>query len=147
MKMYVNVSVVIEKGKKCLLVQRSPNSTMSGIWEFPAGNVEIGETLEEAARREVEEETGLKVDKLEYRGYSERVDDRHVLVHHFRALGFSGKVKIRDDEHSEFKWASKSEILKMDQLEKVPTREEREDWDFTGKVSEGTVKYFTLSRV
>lgn len=44
---------------RVLLVKRGPSSTMPGRWCIPAGFVDYGEEVREAARRELEEETGL----------------------------------------------------------------------------------------
>ena len=43
-------------------------------WSFPKGKLEVGETLEEAARREVEEETGLSCRLIRFVGHTEYVD-------------------------------------------------------------------------
>lgn len=49
------------QGKKLLLVQRA-NTPLQGYWAPPAGYIEIDETIEEGAAREVREETGYEVE-------------------------------------------------------------------------------------
>jgi ADP-ribose pyrophosphatase YjhB (NUDIX family) len=49
--------VLDDTGRRVLLIQRRDN----GRWEPPGGVLELGETIEDAVRREVEEETGAKV--------------------------------------------------------------------------------------
>jgi len=56
----VGVSVGVWRGDEVLLVERSGDPS-GGVWSFPGGHLEWGETLEDAARREVFEETGLRV--------------------------------------------------------------------------------------
>jgi len=59
-----------------------------GLWTFPGGYVELGETVEDAARREVEEELNLAVELTELVGIYSREDDNVVLlVYAARALG------------------------------------------------------------
>lgn len=55
------VAVVIERGGAILLGRRGPTTVQAGRWSFPAGFVERGERVEDAARRETAEETGLRV--------------------------------------------------------------------------------------
>jgi len=56
------VAVAIVKRSHQILVGRRPtHATLAGLWEFPGGKVERGETPAEAAVRECEEETGLSV--------------------------------------------------------------------------------------
>ncbi|AGB47178.1 NUDIX domain-containing protein [Mesorhizobium sp. CO1-1-7] len=53
------VSVAVVRGDTVLLVKRA-RSPSQGLYAFPGGKVEAGETLEDAARRELMEETGLR---------------------------------------------------------------------------------------
>lgn len=57
------VSVIIISDGKLLLVERA-RPPAQGMFAFPGGRVEHGETREEAARRELSEETGLQVEDL-----------------------------------------------------------------------------------
>ena len=61
----IRAAVVVLEDRGRWLVQRRPaTGLLPGLWEFPGGRVEKGETAEEAARRELQEETGLRVRKL-----------------------------------------------------------------------------------
>ncbi len=91
---------------------------MPGLWTVPGGHVEMGEKLEEALRREVTEETGLKISRIAPLGFSERVFERnfckrHVVFLDFRCNSKSSKV-IANCEILECTWASPGAALGME---------------------------------
>lgn len=55
MKKRINVvGAVLTQGTKILAAQRGEGMSLSGMWEFPGGKIEEGETPQEALRRELE---------------------------------------------------------------------------------------------
>lgn len=56
----VSAVALIDPDSRVLLAQRPPGKSMAGLWEFPGGKVERGETPEEALIRELHEELGIE---------------------------------------------------------------------------------------
>jgi A/G-specific adenine glycosylase len=54
-------AAVIRRDGKLLIAQRSPNGMLGGLWEFPGGKQQPGETLPECLRREIREELGVDI--------------------------------------------------------------------------------------
>ena len=86
-----------------LLVERG-KPPLKGYWSIPGGLVETGETLDEAVRREVLEETGLRVKPVEMFGIFERVmrDARGRAEYHYLLMDYvcsvtGGKLRAGDD--------------------------------------------------
>ncbi len=68
---------------------RRGHAPWAGAWSLPGGRVEFGERLEEAARREMREETGVELDAVELLRLHESIDpahDAHAVIAVFRAL-------------------------------------------------------------
>jgi len=55
-------AAVICKNGRLLIAQRPTGGMLGGLWEFPGGKVERGETLEECLRREILEELGIEIE-------------------------------------------------------------------------------------
>ena len=80
----------------------------AGQWAFPGGKLEAGETREQAAIRETEEETQLKVRDL--KEVKIPVDNKLTM---FYTRDYTGVVKI-DWEHDDFVWVTRDEIENYD---------------------------------
>lgn len=59
------IAAVLSRGEQLLVCQRPPQKRHGGLWEFPGGKVEEGETDVEAARRELKEELGIVVESAD----------------------------------------------------------------------------------
>ncbi len=114
------VSVLIKSGSKILLIKRRFDPG-SGKWSIPGGLIELGETVREAALREVYEETGLTVnlDKLlNVIDYIE-VDEKGAIRFHYILICFSayinGTFSIKPSEEvADFIWVEESDVLNYD---------------------------------
>jgi mutator protein MutT len=58
------VAAVVWRDGRVLLTQRPPGGPLGGLWEFPGGKIEPGETPEQALVREIEEEIGVRATPL-----------------------------------------------------------------------------------
>ena len=56
------VAAVIERDGRYLITQRRSSAVLAGLWEFPGGKVEAGETDEAALKREVRERVGVDIE-------------------------------------------------------------------------------------
>lgn len=98
---------VVRRDHLILVVRRSSHDAFEpGLWEVPGGRSRPGETLVEAARREVKEETGLDVDVgPAVSTWQCREGWRRVSGVTFLAYHRHGEV-VLSDEHDEYAWVS-----------------------------------------
>lgn len=57
----IGVAVIINDQNEVLIDRRLEGGSFGGLWEFPGGKLELGETVEECIMREVEEEIGIQI--------------------------------------------------------------------------------------
>lgn len=117
-------TVVVIKNNKILLNLRSDTNT----WGIPGGALELGETLQETAARELKEETNLEADNYillnvfsgkDFYFVYPNGDELYSVVTLFLAEGVSGEQKITDDESFELKYFSKDELPNLESRAKV----------------------------
>ncbi len=111
------VSCYIESDGEILLLKRQMNKSEGGTWGLPAGKIEGDESEFEAMRREVEEETGLKIplDQIQYiYRLFVRYRDYDFIYHSF-ILRLSDKptIVISQQEHSDYRWVKPLESLSL----------------------------------
>lgn len=109
----VGTGVAIIAEDEILLVRRA-NQPNQGLWAVPGGKVEYGETLAEAATREVKEETGLLVQLDEIIWVGESIsDDHHLVLIDFLGQAVGGDLQAADDA-SELKWVTIEDAYEME---------------------------------
>ncbi|MFH0962352.1 MAG: NUDIX hydrolase [archaeon] len=118
----VGSAAVVVDGKGRILLGKRNKVNYRGKWVLPGGGVNWGETLENAVKREISEETGLSVDVVRFLCFREIINlpgDYHTLVffHLCKPVG-DGKVSPKDDL-SEAGFFSCGEIKGLDCAESV----------------------------
>lgn len=110
-------ALVQNKKGEYLLLRRSKNSrTQPGKWDLPGGKVDPGETLKEAVKREVREETGLSVGLGEIAGeVTFELLTKKVIAIVYDTEGHASKVRL-SHEHEEFSWFPAEQISEMEEL-------------------------------
>jgi 8-oxo-dGTP diphosphatase len=121
----VQIGVIIDD-KKVLLVKRSKNdSHRAGEWEFPGGELEASESLSLGLKREILEETGIKIEI----GLPVYISDlvlkdkgiRYVLVYILcKTIDTNPKI-ILSPEHTDYKWINIGSVKKENLPEEVWT--------------------------
>ena len=107
----VSAVALIDQGGRVLLAQRPEGKSMAGLWEFPGGKVETGETPEAALIRELEEELGINTWKsclapLTFASHT--YDDFHLLMPLFACRKWEG-IPIAQ-ENQALKWVRKQDL-------------------------------------
>jgi 8-oxo-dGTP diphosphatase len=101
------LAAVIRRDDSYLVCLRPPHKRHGGLWEFPGGKMESGETLHEAARRELQEELGLEVLSVGETLFSCQ-DPGSRFVIEFVEVQVSGIPQAF--EHAEIRWATPQEL-------------------------------------
>ena len=104
----VDIVAIREKeGRRELLLIQRKNEPYMNCWALPGGFLDMGETLEQAAERELKEETGLEINSLRQLGAFSKVDRdpraRVISVAYFAELT-SGQTAIAADDAQDVGW-------------------------------------------
>jgi 8-oxo-dGTP diphosphatase len=109
---YIGVlAAVIAQEGKYLVCQRPPGKRHGGLWEFPGGKIEPGESLLDAAKRELLEELNVAVISVGDRVFSVH-DEGSPFVINFVPSEIAGVPTCL--EHADVRWASLEDIQHLD---------------------------------
>jgi 8-oxo-dGTP diphosphatase len=101
----VAVGVLVRAGGDFLLTSRPPGKVYEGYWEFPGGKLELGESVEAALRRELQEEIGVTIGVV-HPWKVEMVDYPHALVRLNFCKVFEWTGELQMHEGQSFAWQS-----------------------------------------
>jgi 8-oxo-dGTP diphosphatase len=96
----VDVAVgVLMQGDQFLLTSRPEGKVYAGYWEFPGGKLEAGESVEQALRRELQEELGITIGAAPT-WKTQMVDYPHALVrlHFCKVIHWVGELQMREGQ-------------------------------------------------
>jgi mutator protein MutT len=103
----IGVGVMMLKDNKIILGKRNEGNALGGdSWTCPGGKLEFGENIIDAAKREVEEETGIKVNEIKLISVSNDIAyGNHFVTLGFLCNGFEGQPKVTEpNKIIEWKW-------------------------------------------
>lgn len=105
---HVAVGVLLNKNQEVLISLRPSHVHQGGLWEFPGGKVEAGESVKHALNREFEEELGISVEACtELTRIKHEYSDKSVLLDVWRIEKFSGTPQGREGQAIEWRALSK----------------------------------------
>ena len=107
----VSAVALIDQDGRILIAERPDGKSMAGLWEFPGGKVELGETPEQALVRELSEELGIKtwnscLAPLTFASHA--YEDFHLLMPLFVCRKWEGIVIPKEEQ--ELKWVYSNEL-------------------------------------
>lgn len=102
-------AALIRKGNKILITQRPEDGLLGGLWEFPGGKQEKGETLPECVRREIREELGIEIEVGKpFLNVDHGFTHFKITLHTFDCRHISGRIRrigIKD-----YRWVTTDEL-------------------------------------
>lgn len=107
----VSAAALIRSESEILIAQRPLHKNMGGLWEFPGGKLEAGESPEAALQRELQEELGIRVkteDLLPITFVSHEYDNFHLLMMLYGIYHWQGQLS--KNEHEALAWVAASAL-------------------------------------
>ena len=109
---FIGVAVIWNKDKKILIDKRRQGGLLGGLWEFPGGKLEAGETLEACIEREIMEELAIAIEVVQHLITIEHTYSHfHVTLNVYHCRHTSGEPQ--PIECDEIRWVTLDEIDKF----------------------------------
>lgn len=111
MNTHLSVSIaIVEQDGRFLVGRRSDHLPLGGLWEFPGGKIEQGESPRAAAVRECREETGLRVRASHSLLVHQQVYEHATITLHFIACEMCDATQ---SPQAPFEWIARSELSQL----------------------------------
>lgn len=107
------VGAIVERDGAVFAARRNPDRSAGGLWEFPGGKIEAGESAEEALRRELQEELNVDVSVGPFVDQS-RSDVGSVRIElSCYAAEFEGDDPVSSSDHDAMQWVPLTELSSL----------------------------------
>lgn len=113
--LFVVACALIDQDGRILLTQRPDGKSMAGLWEFPGGKIEIGETPEQALIRELNEELGIDTSEnclAPFTFASHAYEKFHLMMPLYICRKWKGHIIGREDQ--KLKWVKPGQLKDYD---------------------------------
>ena len=103
------VAGFLKKDGRILVGQRPENNSLAGLWEFPGGKIELGESPEDALKRELAEELGIHAEVGELKlSVTHSYNDVGIVILFYEVLFWKGEPKAK--HHLMLEWIYPEEL-------------------------------------
>lgn len=97
----VSAAIIISRGK--IFVTQRGHGSFQGMWEFPGGKINVGESRENALIREIKEELNADIEILKYLNTIEYTYETfHLVMHNFICKLKTNHIKLLEHEAAKF---------------------------------------------
>jgi 8-oxo-dGTP diphosphatase len=105
----VAAAIIVNEQDELLIARRKMGKSQAGLWEFPGGKLEDGETPEACLRRELLEEMAIEIAPYEWFGVNEHdYGTVKIRLIAYKAKYVGGTIRLMD--HDEFRWVRIGEL-------------------------------------
>ncbi len=110
---HVAVGVVFNEQQQVLVALRPHHADQGNLWEFPGGKVEVGETAEQALKRELYEEVGITIISAKpLLTIEHQYPNKKVFLDVWQVLIYEGEPYAKEDQ-VKIKWVSLAELSEL----------------------------------
>ena len=111
----VAACALVNEARDVLIAKRPPGRSLAGLWEFPGGKIEQGEGPEEALVRELKEELGIEIAKVDLTPLtfaSHAYPDFHLLMPVYLCARWKGTLAAQEGQ--ELLWVRPEDLVRYD---------------------------------
>lgn len=105
----VAAAIIEDTDGRILIARRRAGKSQAGLWEFPGGKIEAGESPEDCLRRELLEEMNIEIEPYAFFAVSEHAYETVTI----RLIAYKAKMlggTIRLSDHDEYRWVQAGEL-------------------------------------
>ncbi|MED4754588.1 8-oxo-dGTP diphosphatase MutT [Brevibacillus choshinensis] len=105
----VAAAIIQNTQGQLLIARRKKGKFQEGMWEFPGGKIEQGETVEACLQRELREEMNISIKPYELFGVNDHFyGSNHIRLFAHMAKYISGEISLVD--HDEYRWVERDQL-------------------------------------